>query len=266
MYFREGASYRIHFGPMKGLKLYYDRSVNYHAIVGLWDAEEYEFLGGLLDRGEYLPPGAIVADVGANLGLFSLWMSRRLQRLSGRVFAFEPAPATLRKLEANVRLNEASLVEIVPIACSDRSGTIPFFVGHHHHVSSLYRDWAHAAAGVDATTVEVPTLTLDEFYRSRDVAYPEFIKMDIEGGAVLALKGCREAIAVKRPLMWIESHRPDEDRAISDVLVEQDYCAYRFTNRRLVTKPRDTHPDPDGVWGTLLLYPHEQRRRVEALL
>ncbi|MGH9172983.1 MAG: hypothetical protein ACRD1H_01430, partial [Vicinamibacterales bacterium] len=62
----------------------------------------------------------------------------------------------------------------------------------------------------------------------------------------------------------IESHTPDEDRAISRLITAHDYCAYRFTNRRIVTHPSETHPDPEGVWGTLLLYPREQRGRVES--
>lgn len=56
---------------------------------------------------------------------------------------------------------------------------------------------------------------------------------------------------------------PDEDRAISRVITAHDYAAYRFTNRRMVTRPTETHPDAEGVWGTLLLYPREQRLRVE---
>jgi hypothetical protein len=39
--FREGAPYRVRFGPIRGMRLYYDRSVNFHAILGLWDVEEY---------------------------------------------------------------------------------------------------------------------------------------------------------------------------------------------------------------------------------
>lgn len=263
LYFKEGEDYRIHFGPMKGLRLRYDRTVNYHAVLGLWDAEEYAFLARVLRDGKFLQDRMVVADVGANLGLFSIWLSRLLDGTASQIVAFEPAPETLKKLETNLALNRAHTVEAVPLACSDREGLTEFFIGHHHHVSSLLKDWAHAEAKTGANTVRVPTTTLDTFFGSRDGGYPDFIKMDIEGGGVFALKGCDAAISTKRPLLWVESHTPEEDHAISCLITAHDYSAYRFTDRRIVTRPTETHPDPEGVWGTLLLYPRDLRLRVE---
>jgi FkbM family methyltransferase len=265
-YFKEGESYRIHFGPMKGLRLRYDRSVNYHAILGLWDAEEYSFLARVLRDGGFLHERMVVADVGANLGLFSIWFSRLLEGTAHEVIAFEPAPDTFDKLEANVALNGARAIQTVAMACSDREGTTEFFIGHHHHVSSLLKDWAHAEVHAGADSLRVPTTTLDAFFASRDCGHPDFIKMDIEGGGVFALKGCHATLTTKRPLLWVESHTPSEDRAISHVLTTYGYCAYRFNNRSQVTHPTETHPDPNGVWGTLLIYPREQRERIEPSL
>jgi FkbM family methyltransferase len=263
--FREGVAYRVRFGPIRGMKLYYDRSVNFHAILGLWDAEEYAFLSRVLTRGRFLQPRTVVADVGANLGIFSLWSTRLLQGRDHRVFAFEPAPDTLRRLRENVAINGLGSIDVVPAACADREGTTEFFVGFHHHVSSLLKEWAHSEASAHATSVTVPTTTLDAFF-AKEQESPDFIKMDIEGGGVFALRGCDRILSTKRPLLWVESHTPDEDRAISGTLAAHDYCAYRFTDRRPVTHPDTTHPDPDGVWGTLLLYPREQHRRIEEAL
>lgn len=263
VYFKEGENYRIRFGPMKGLRLRYDRTVNYHAILGLWDAEEYSFLARVLKHGDFLHERMVVADVGANLGLFSIWLSRLLNGSAHQIFAFEPAPDTYYKLATNVALNCAHTIETVAMACSDREGSTEFFIGHHHHVSSLLKDWAHAEAPAGAGSMRVATTTLDAFFAARDCGSPDFIKMDIEGGGVFALKGCAAVIAAKRPLLWVESHTPDEDRAISRVITAHDYAAYRFTNRRMVTRPTETHPEAEGVWGTLLLYPREQRLRVE---
>jgi FkbM family methyltransferase len=292
-YFREGVAYRVRFGPIRGMKLYYDRSVNFHAILGLWDAEEYAFLQRVLTIGGFLRDRVVVADVGANLGMFSLWSTRLLHGRDHRVFAFEPAPDTLRMLHENVAINRIATIDVVPAACADREGTTEFFIGFHHHVSSLLEDWAHAEAPVkgtvpftgrfrtmsattackgdsplyrpEATSVMVPTTTLDAFFAARQES-PDLIKMDIEGGGIFALKGCAGILAAKRPLLWIESHTPAEDRAISEALAAHDYCAYRFTDRRPVVHPDSTHPDPDGVWGTLLLYPREQYRRVAEAL
>lgn len=51
-------------------------------------------------HGVVLPPGAVVLDVGANIGVFSLWIRHRWP--DARIHAFEPVPATADCLQANV--------------------------------------------------------------------------------------------------------------------------------------------------------------------
>jgi hypothetical protein len=95
---------------------------------------------------------------------------------------------------------------------------------------------------------------------------PAFIKFDIEGGGTDALPGCRQLFREARPFVLIESHMPEEDRAISNVLCEFNYCGYRLNNRKWVKKPDAIHPEEDGVWGTMLLVPSERYARVAALI
>ena len=71
----------------------------------------------------------VVADVGANLGIFSLWSTRLLEGREHRVFAFEPAPDTLTMLRENIAINGLGTIDVVPAACADREGTTEFFVG-----------------------------------------------------------------------------------------------------------------------------------------
>ena len=59
---------------------------------------------------------------------------------------------------------------------------------------------------------------------------------------------------------------PEEDRAISNVLCELDYCGYRLNNRKWVRKPGAIHLEEDGVWGTVLLVPAERHACVAALI
>jgi FkbM family methyltransferase len=158
-----------------------------------------------------------------------LWSTRLLQGREHRVFAFELAPDTLSKLRENIAINGLGTIDVVPAACADREGTTEFFVGFHHHVSSLLKEWAHPEASLQATSVTVSTTTLDAFFAEHQES-PDFIKMDIEGGGIFALKGCASILSAKRPLLWIESHTPAEDRAISDALAAHDSCAYRFTD------------------------------------
>lgn len=265
LYYTQGRAYRIPFGQLRGRRLRYDIDINYHMMLGLWELANLALLKKVFDYyWEKHDVPLSVCDVGANVGFFTLWFSRQAAD-QGVVYAFEPAPVPLARLRDHLVLNHITNVEILPYACSDREGTIDFYLGFHHHSSSLDVQWAKGGQS-RAEKISVPTTTLDHFFFEEDRPLPHFIKMDIEGGGTLALKGCHQLAAERRPLLLIESHTPAEDRTISDLILEHDYQAFRVTNMQWVTKPADTHPHPDGVWGTLLLCPTETRSTLETVL
>jgi FkbM family methyltransferase len=254
--------HRVLFGPLRGLRLHYDRSINFHAILGLWDTETFGVLNKVFIRSGLLPRDCAIADVGSNIGYYSLWFSQVALR-SGRVYAFEPNPSVLYVLERNLSLNKAYNVEVVPSACGDHVGSIDFFVATHHHRSSLNADWA----GEDSSKITAQMTTLDTFFAPESGRHPPaFIKVDIEGGGTFALPGCQRTFIDARPFVLIESHTPAEDRAISDVLCKFGYHAYRLSDRMWVQKPSAIYPDKEGVWGTLLLIPAEHHSRVHSYL
>ncbi len=263
VYYKEGKRYRLWAGPLLGMTLEYDANVNYHVILGLWEAKSYRFLRRFFRDAKVLRRGMVVADLGANLGYFSLWMHRLLEPLDGKVVAFEPSPSILPMLRRNLRENAARTVKLAEIACSDADGEVEFFVGDHHHISSLVENWAsQGRSHISADRrVVVPSTTLDSYFfegPGKAVGSPDLIKIDIEGGGVFALKGMDRCLTSKRPLIWMESHTPHEDRAISDLLLKHDYQAYRLQTKSLVSERGKVHPHPAGVWGTLLLFPREK--------
>ena len=70
----------------------------------------------------HLREGMTVMDVGANLGLYSLLISRAIGP-SGKVYAFEPVPEIFARLKEHIALNNATNVIPVPVALSDEKGT-----------------------------------------------------------------------------------------------------------------------------------------------
>jgi len=257
--FRENQWYRIPFGPLRGIKIHYDREVNYHAMLGLWELENFSFLNRVLFKSEEKP--GVVVDLGANLGLYSIWF-RKSMGDHGVVHAFEPAPYALEKLKKHVEANGERNIRMVPMACADKEGTVTFFIGFHHHSSSLFEGWA----GGGQTTpekVEVASTTLDDYFFGNKLPLPNLIKMDIEGGGVYALKGCRRLAKEQRPFFFIESHTVAEDKAIGDFCLETGYAAYRLSDRNWVKDLRATHPQKDGVWGILFLVPSEKKSVME---
>jgi len=257
--YREGNVYRVPYGPLRGARLEYDRSINYHEMLGLWELETLSLMARVL-RPLIKAGPATVCDIGANIGLYTLWLARTLAPDSV-VYAFEPAPYAFERLSRHVALNNAQNVRPLRLAVSDTLGEVAFYEGYDHHISSLNAEWA-GGGRITPTRIMVPATTLDAFCGEAGGRWPDFIKIDIEGGGVSALRGVTQCVERTRPLILIESHTPAEDGTIGALLLAHGYEAYRLTNRRWVGSRATTHPDPDGVWGTLLLCPAEARARV----
>ena len=264
LYYKEGRFYRILLGPLRGHRLYYDRSINFHAVLGLWDLEGFETLYKVLVKGKLLKKDMVIADVGGNIGIVSLWLSE-LMKGKGKIYAFEPMPQTMDLLKKNIFINRVTNIEPVELVCADSVGELEFFVGHHHHTSSLLESWASGESH-KAEKITVKSTTLDVFFLGEGRRGPDLIKMDIEGGGIYALKGCDSCMEKYHPLVWIESHTPEEDRAISNLVMNHGYSAYRQNTKAWVTDPSSVHPNPAGIWGTMLLCPPELVAQVKSVL
>lgn len=255
MFYREGDYYRVLWGPLRGFKLYYRRDVNFHVMLGLWERDSFEVLMKLINHFGLNKKGMVIADVGANIGYYSLFFSRYMQP-DTKIVAFEPSVSIQDVIKKNLSINQIPNVKLVNMACTDKSGEIIFYLGKHHHESSILGSWAEN--DVKGVRTIVKSTSLDEyFYKGDPKLLPDLIKMDIEGGGVYALKGSDKCIAEKRPFILIESHTPDEDMAISNVLLQHNYHAFRINTKQWVKKRSINYVDRDGVWGTMLLVPAE---------
>lgn len=142
---------------------------------------------------DHVRPGSVVYDVGANAGFFTL-LSSKLSGPSGVVYAFEPVERNLRYIREHVRLNRTGNVHVVPMAVSDRIGTVRFAAAHNPAMGGL------ATSG----EIAVQSTTLDEF--ASKAAPPSFIKMDIEGAEYAALSGAVELLRSVQPVILLSEH------------------------------------------------------------
>jgi len=135
--------------------------------------------------------GMIVLDVGANIGIITLLLSKQVGTF-GHVFSFEPDPSLYNILKENIELNNLKNVSIFPLAISDKAG-----------ISKLSLNQTQDGDNrLDSVTmrqdcIEVETTTLDEFCTKHDIL-PDFIKMDIQGSEPKALEGMKKVV-LKNP-------------------------------------------------------------------
>jgi FkbM family methyltransferase len=149
-------------------------------------------------------PGMVVYDIGANIGYISLIFAKQVGA-QGSVFAFEPLPDNFQRLTENIALNKLnSHISTFQAAIVDVPGTTSFFV---HKSGAMGK--AKGSLGREEqylSQINVKAVALDDFIFSQDHPHPDLIKMDIEGGEVLAIKGMHKTLLEIKPTMLIEIH------------------------------------------------------------
>ena len=132
-------------------------------------------------------------DIGANLGLFTYFMSRA----SKHVFAFEPNPYPLENLKGLVDRN----VTILPIALGSNDGPVKIRIPHHR------KGWSSNGASLASKSEESGKLINIQCRKldSLDIDNVGLIKIDVEGFEIEVLKGAKETILKNKPTMIIEN-------------------------------------------------------------
>ncbi len=142
-------------------------------------------------------PGDTVLDCGTFTGNTSLYFSQKVGS-NGRVYGFEASPSTFARYAENMR----KLANVTPVhaAVHNVRGTL-FLAG----------DGAAGASVLHASGIEVPAISLDEFFRTNGLKRVDFIKMDVEGAEENALEGAQEIIKTWLPKMALSAyHRADD--------------------------------------------------------
>ena len=119
-----------------------------------------------------------------------------------RVFAFEAHPETADHAASHIALNHAENVELVRAGVSDRTGTLSLsYARGGDSGKSSFRRRSSAQLGA---SVEVPTVTIDEFAAARRLERLDLLKIDVEGHEPQVIAGALEAIRRFRPMICLE--------------------------------------------------------------
>lgn len=180
--------------------------VEHDTHVGVWIAQQKRLdiaHNTLRHFKQYVQPGSIVLDIGANVGdhtaTYMQWVGAE-----GCVFAFEPNSEALECLRFNCRFMPN--VIIVDKALSDVEQTL--FMHTQPNVGASFTSPYTGEFTVEATT-------LDTCPKLNAIENVSFIKIDAEGYEVYILRGGRELINRNRPAMLVEVNTGALERANS---------------------------------------------------
>jgi len=165
---------------------------------------ELEFVCGVYEPevqkifDEFVKPGNICFDVGANVGAISLSLCQKVG-VQGKVYSFEPGPPFFQRLCENFELNPLfkSIVSLHPMGLSDQSETLRWSQDPEHPANGGF------IAHEENYSIEVQTL--DQVRQNLAVPKIDFIKIDTEGMELEVLNGAQETLKKDRPFVLVET-------------------------------------------------------------
>ena len=190
---------------------------------------------------KYVSAGDTVYDIGANVGYVSLSLAKRVGP-GGRVIAFEPVPRNIEAFRRNIDINGITNVQLFETAASDRTGDAVIRIAENLSTASLVWHRNNPAA----VELRIRTVSIDELLEARQIGYPKFVKIDVEGAEAAALQGMCRTVATARPVLIIECSEAGRETTWH-LLRELDYRCQSATSGKWVDT-FDEYRHSDFLW------------------
>jgi FkbM family methyltransferase len=189
-----------------------------------FDVLERSMLADAIDRRVAAGAPFTFVDIGANVGLYSLFVGACAAACGGRahILAIEPQPGILDRLSFNRALNPGLDITILPVAVADQETEAEFVLRRDPGGSHLNKS---AEPVEDAEVVRVPCRPLASILREAGIASIDALKIDIEGAEDLALRPfLRDAATDLLPRLLLIEDRSDWQTDLYGLLRERGYA------------------------------------------
>ena len=209
---------------VKGLSFFYSGQIPIADVVSILLSEEpfikknfilnsaFKLEGPYENQGVRLQERDVVVDVGANIGLFSVYAADKVGK-GGRVLGFEPIEKTRGLLEKNASANGFSeIISVQPYALGETIKKVTFTVNDEVLGDSSIEE-------KNGRQEDAQQYTLDKFVEDKNLNDVNFIKADIEGMEREMLKGAERTIIKFKPKLAIcIYHLPDDPEVIEGII------------------------------------------------
>lgn len=157
-----------------------------------------------------LDPDAIIVDIGAHIGAFSVACAKKCP--DGKIFAFEPHPASFGLLRRN--LEGMQNTRAFQLGVSDRESRTSLFVSSNNPAeNSITRKTGPA--------IEIDLISLEGVFTRCQVDHIDLLKLDCEGAEYLVFKDCDLDLIRRVDRVVMEIHDPTYFNVPEGCSVEQ---------------------------------------------
>jgi FkbM family methyltransferase len=171
---------------VEGAKLYLNPSdpvLTPSVALGIYENYEQEVFR------QFCKPGAVVVDIGANVGLYTAIAATRVGS-SGRVISIEPHPESYGLLQRTIHTNGWSWVKAFNLALGDRRRQVDLFLTDENKADSRIYD----VTG-ERGKITVQMTDLDSLLMENQIEVVELLKMDTQGAEAMAFRGMQRTLA-----------------------------------------------------------------------
>jgi FkbM family methyltransferase len=245
MHLFDKLTYTVRHGLLKGMK----RKGGLGWVPALFSSSimtaEQQFWCGLNLR------GMTIYDIGAFQGLLTLFFASRAKA----VVSFEPNTQNHARLMENLMLNGIKNVEVRKIGVGSRHETrgmvaSPLMPGGASVDGRTLEEFSRAR--VRTVVEEISIVTLDQEIPQANLPSPDFIKIDIEGWEIEALRGARDTLELHKPTLFLEMHGEtirEKRRKVNEIvsfLWEINYRCIRHIETGATITPENTSVAMEG--------------------
>jgi FkbM family methyltransferase len=241
----DNTTYTVRHGLLKGMKRKGGLGwVPALSSLGTVTAEQQFWSGLNLE-------GMTVYDVGAFQGLLTLFFASRAKA----VVCFEPNTQNQKRLMENLMLNGIKNVEVRKVGLGSRPEMLkmvgnPLMAGGSSVDGKTVEELLRS--GVGTVVEEISIVTLDEEIPRAKLPAPDFIKIDIEGWEIEALRGARNTLELYKPSLFLEMHGEtlrEKRRKVAEIvafLCEINYRHIRHIETGTAITPENTSEAVEG--------------------
>ncbi len=209
-------------------------------VTGCYEPNEF----CLLDR--ILEPGMTFVDLGANMGLYTLFAARKVAP-KGMVLAIEPSSRDFQRLKRNVEANALPNVRLLQMAVFDRPSEADLLIAAearsgHNTLGAFSYDTPLAKKE------RVRLERLDDIIQQEGFEGLDVIKLDIEGAEYSALQGATQTLERFGPIVLMElsdrslQHQGHTSSQVWEFLCHSGYQLFGFDEHTGLPVPARRKP------------------------